>query len=57
MEKQYWIDFSGYLKIKAKNETEANEKFWKFINEHVDLSYTDLSDDVWDVDGIEEVSV
>lgn len=53
-DKQFWVDFSGYVKIKAENEKEAEKKFWDFINANCDTSYTDLSDDVWDVEGIEE---
>ena len=53
--KEYWIDFSGYLKVKAESVDEAERKFWNFINNNVNLSYTDLSDDVWDVEAIEEV--
>lgn len=52
---EYWIDFSGYLKVKAESADEAEQKFWDFIHEHIDLSHTDLSDDVWDIDGIEIV--
>lgn len=53
--KEYWIDFSGYMKIKAENENEVQKKFWDFVNVNCDLSYTDCSDDVWDIDGIEEI--
>lgn len=52
---EYWIDFSGYLKVKAESADEAEQKFWDFIHEHIDLSHTDLSDDVWDIDSIEIV--
>lgn len=51
--KEYWIDFSGYLKVKAESADEAEQKFWDFINEHIDFSHTDLSDDVWDIEHIE----
>ena len=54
--KEFWIDFSGYLKIKADSSGEAIDKFWKFVN-NIDLSNSDLSDDVWDVDAIEEVKI
>lgn len=50
---EYWIDFSGYLKVKATSETDAERKMWHFINS---MSLTgDFSDDVWDIDGIEKV--
>lgn len=52
--KEFWVDFSGYMKVKAETPEEAERKFWKFINEGIDLSHGDLSDDVWDVEGIEE---
>lgn len=53
--KEYWLDFSGYMKVRAENEIEAEQKFWDFINNYLQLSHTDFSDDVWDLDGIEEV--
>lgn len=53
--KEYWLDFSGYMKVRAENETEAEQKFWDFINNYIQLSHTDFSDDVWDLDSIEEV--
>lgn len=55
MEKEFWVDFSGYVKIKAENEIEAEKKFWDFVNANCDTSFSDLSDDVWDIDAIEEV--
>ena len=30
--KEYWVDFSGYLKVKATSETDAERKMWCFIN-------------------------
>ena len=54
MEKAFWVDFTGYVKIKAESETEAEKKFWNFINANCDISNTDLSDDVWEIEGIEE---
>ena len=52
--KEFWVDFSGYLKIKADSPAEAERKFWRFIDEGIDLSSGDLSDDVWDLETIEE---
>ena len=49
---KYWIDFSGYLKVEADSPEDAERKMWELIN-----SYNltgDFSDDVWDIDGIEE---
>lgn len=52
---KYWVDFSGYMKVEATSADEAERKFWHFINKGIDLSHGDLSDDVWDIDGIEAV--
>lgn len=50
---EYWIDFSGYLKVKATSSDDAERKMWNFINS---ISMTgDFSDDVWDIDCIEKV--
>lgn len=50
---EYWVDFSGYLKVKATSLDDAERKMWHFINT---ISLTgDFSDDVWDIDCIEEV--
>lgn len=50
---EYWIDFSGYLKVKATSPDDADRKMWNLINS---ISLTgDFSDDVWDIDSIEEV--
>ena len=51
--KEFWVDFSGYMKVKADSKEEAERKFWHFINEGIDLSAGDLSDDVWNVEDIE----
>ena len=50
---EYWVDFSGYLKVKATSKTDAERKMWRFIN-NISL-IDDFSDDVWDIDGIEKV--
>ena len=51
---KYWVDFSGYLKIEADSPEDAERKMWEWINSH---SLTgDFSDDVWDIDGIEEAA-
>lgn len=52
---EYWIDFSGYLKVKAESADEAEQKFWELVNQKFDLSHTEFSDDVWDIDHIEAV--
>ena len=55
--KEYWIDFSGYLKVKAKNADEAERKFWDAVNNNCPFSiYQGFSDDVWDLDATEEVT-
>lgn len=54
--KEFWIDFSGYLKVKAENADEAERKFWDAVNNNCPFSiYQGFSDDVWDLDAIEEV--
>ena len=50
---EYWVDFSGYLKIKADSKEDAERKMWELINEHFNVS-GDYSDDVWDIENIEE---
>lgn len=51
--KQFWVDFSGYLKVEADSKEDAERKMWEWINSH-NLT-GDFSDDVWDIDCIEEV--
>lgn len=53
-EKEFWVDFSGYLKVKAKTPEEAEVKFWEYFVNQVS-AHGDVSDDVWDIDSIEEV--
>lgn len=48
----YWVDFSGYVKVKADSYEEAEKKMWDLINEQFQVE-GDYSDDVWDIDGIE----
>lgn len=47
---KYFIDFSGYCSIEAKNEEEAQEKFWRGLQS----PSKDAFDDVYDIDGIEK---
>lgn len=54
--KEFWVDFSGYMKIKADSKEEAARKFWNFIANDISPSTDDLSDDVWEVEGIEETA-
>lgn len=55
--KEFWIDFSGYLKVEAENADEAERKFWHAINTKCPFLARDgFSDDVWDLDATEEVS-
>lgn len=51
--KDFWVDFSGYLKIKAEDEHDAEGKFWDWVNSI--SANGDFSDDVWDVNVIEPV--
>lgn len=51
--KEFWVDFSGYLRVKAENADDAERKMWKLINEKFNLT-GDFSDDVWDVENVEE---
>jgi hypothetical protein len=54
--KEFWIDFSGYLKVEAENADEAERKFWRAINTKCPFLGRDgFSDDVWDVDATEEI--
>ena len=52
--KEYWIDFSGYVKVEAENADEAERKFWNANSPfHVREGF---SDDVWEIEAIEEVA-
>lgn len=51
--KEFYVDFSGYVKVRAENEEDAKRKFWKhFVNNCSEP----FSNDVWDIDGIEEIN-
>lgn len=54
--KEYWIDFSGYVKVEAENADEAERKFWGTINTNNPFLRCGFSEDVWDLDATEEVS-
>lgn len=55
--KEFWIDFSGYLKVEADNADEAERKFWHAVNTKcLFLDKDGFSDDVWDVDATQEVN-
>lgn len=30
--KKYWVDFSGWGSVKAENEEEAKDKFWRWVS-------------------------
>lgn len=48
---KYWIDFSGYVCVEAESAEDAESKFWqKFVPD----ASEPFSDDVWNIDGIEE---
>ena len=50
----YWVDFSGYVKVDAESKEDAERKMWDAINRTLAFP-TCFYDDVWDIDGIEEV--
>lgn len=54
--KEFLVDFSGYMKIKADSKEEAARKFWNFIANDINLSTGDLSDDVWEIFTIKEIT-
>lgn len=48
---KFWIDFSGYVCVEAKSAEEAERLFWeRFVKDVAEP----FSDDVWDIDGVEE---
>ena len=51
----YWVDFSGYVKVKADSPEGAEQKMWDLINDQYQVD-GDYSDDVWDIDGVEPCS-
>lgn len=51
--KEYWIDFSGCVKVEADNANEAESKFWSATSPF--RAMEGFSNDVWDVDAVEEV--
>lgn len=50
---KYWIDFSGYVCVEAKDEDEAEHLFWVQFAKDVAEPF---SNDVWDIDGVEEAA-
>ena len=53
--KEFWVDFSGYVVVAAENAKEAENKMWDAINRTLAFP-TAFSDDVWEVENIEEKS-
>jgi hypothetical protein len=49
-EKEWYIDFSGYCKIKAKTKEEAERKFWSGMTP----PSRECFDDIYDIENIEE---
>lgn len=49
----YWIDFSGYVKVEADSKEDAEQKFWALF---AGACHEPFSDDVWDIDGIEDIT-
>ncbi len=41
--KTFAIDFSGCVRVKAKNHDEANEIFWNWVGDLQDKSFVDWS--------------
>lgn len=57
--KVFAIDFSGCVRVKAKNREEANDIFWEWVGDLQDKSLADWTGIVtqspyFDNDGIEE---
>jgi len=50
---EYWIDLSGYLKVKATSPDDAAKKIWDFINSISMID--DFSDDEWEIESIEKI--
>ena len=58
MKKTFYIDFSGYLEIKAENEEQAEKIFWEnFVGEISLTDDTGMCNDVWEIDAIEEKNI
>ena len=51
--KEYYIDFSGYCKIKANSKEEAEKIFW----DNLQVPSKETYDDVYDIECIEETGV
>lgn len=51
--KEYWIDFSGYVKVEAENADEAARKFYNANSPF--RAREGFSDDTWEIEGIEEI--
>ena len=51
--KKYWVDFSGYVCVEAENEDEAERRMFDYFLKSDELP-AGMSDDTWDIDGIEE---
>ena len=49
--KKYWVDFSGYVCVEAENEAKAKRLFCNWFARELGEPF---SDEVWDIDGIEE---
>ena len=49
---KFFIDFSGYCCIDAKDKDEAEKKFWEGLQK----PSTEAYDDVYDIDSVEEDS-
>ena len=51
--KEFDVNFSGHVTIKASSKEEAEDIFWSFVNS-TDLFNLTVYDDVWEIENIEE---
>lgn len=52
--KNFYVDFDGFLKVKANTKKEAKEKFWKWFDAIREIE-SDCYDVFVDVDCIEKL--
>ena len=52
--KDFWINFSGYVKVTADSKEDAERKMWDAINRTLAFP-TCFDEDEWEIEGIEEV--
>ena len=56
--KEFYVNFSGYLIVKAETEAEADELFYDFMSQGADSFRPHLSGYDWDIENtfIEEIN-